>query len=53
MLIRCSFDEIENKLNYYRGKDCIDKLCKNLKEIATETINREKKRNGTINPWRK
>ena len=50
MLIRCSFDEIENKLNYYRGKDCIDKLCKNLKEIATETINREKKRNGTINP---
>ena len=28
MFIRCSFDKIENKLNYYRGKDCIEKLCK-------------------------
>ena len=40
----------ENKLDYYRGKDCIEKLCKKLKESATEIINREKKRNGTINP---
>ena len=24
----CSFDEKENKLDYYRGKDCIEKLCK-------------------------
>ena len=23
---KCSFDEKENKLNYYRGRDCIDKL---------------------------
>ena len=48
---RCSFDKKENKLNYYRGKDCIEKLCKKLKESATEIINREKKkRNDTINP---
>ena len=40
---RCSFDKKENKLNYYRGKDCIEKLCKKLKESATEIINREKK----------
>ena len=33
----------ENKLDYYRGKDCIEKLCKKLKESATEIINREKK----------
>ena len=28
MFISCSFDKKENKLNYYRGKDCIEKLCK-------------------------
>ena len=50
MFIRCSFDEKENKLNYYRGNDCIEKLCTKLKESATEIINHEKNRNGTINP---
>ena len=49
MFIRCSFDE-KKKLNYYRGKDCIEKLCKKLKECAVEIIKCEKKRNGTINP---
>ena len=28
----CSFDESKNKLNYYRGKDCMKKFCKDLKE---------------------
>ena len=36
---RCSFDKKENKLNYYRGKDCIEKLCKKLKERAKKIIN--------------
>ena len=49
MLTRCSFDEKENKLDYYRGKDCIEKLCKKLKERAMKIINHEKKRNDTIN----
>ena len=31
MFTRCSFDEKENKLHYYRGKDNIEKLCKRLK----------------------
>ena len=31
----CSFDESKNKLNYYRGKDCTKKFCKDLKEHAT------------------
>ena len=30
MFTRCSFDEKENKRNYFRGKDCIEKLCKKL-----------------------
>ena len=48
MFIRCSFRKKENKLDYYRGKDCIDKLCKKIKESANEIINRKKKRNDTI-----
>ena len=29
MFTRCTFDKKENKLSFYRGKDCIEKLCKN------------------------
>ena len=44
MFIRCSFDKQENKFNYYRGKDCIEKSCKKLKESAMEIINLKKKK---------
>ena len=40
----CSFDESKNKLNYYRGKDCMKKFRKDLKEHATRIINNEKKK---------
>ena len=40
----CSFDESKNKLNYYRGKDCMKKFCKDLKEHGTRIINHEKKK---------
>ena len=43
MFTSCSFDEKENKLNYYRGKDCIEKLCKKLKEHAMKIIDYEEK----------
>ena len=43
MFTSCSFDEKENKINYYRGKDYIEKLCKKLKERAMKIINYEKK----------
>ena len=43
MFTKCSFDEKENKLNYYRGKDCIEKLCKKLKQRAMKIIIYEKK----------
>ena len=33
----------KKKLNYYRGKDCIEKLCKKLKKRAMKIINYEKK----------
>ena len=40
----CSFDESKNKLNYYRGDDCMKKFCKDLKEHSMKIINYEKKR---------
>ena len=43
MFTRCLFDEKENKLNYYRRKDCIEKLCKKLKRRAMKIINYEEK----------
>ena len=39
----CSFDKLKNKLNYYRGEDCMKKFCKDLREHATKIINYEKK----------
>ena len=48
MFIKSSFDNKENKLYYYRGKDCIEKLCTNLKKSAMEIINCEKERNGIL-----
>ena len=44
MLTRCSLDEEENKLHYYRGKHCIEKLCKKLKERVMRLINYKKKK---------
>ena len=40
----CSFDESKNKLNYYRGKDCMKKFSKGLRTHATKIINYEKKK---------
>ena len=39
----CSFDDTKNKHYFYRGKDCIEKFCKDLKELGTEIINFKKK----------
>ena len=43
MFTRCSFDKRENKINYYRAKDCIEKLCKKLKESTMEIIGPKEK----------
>ena len=39
----CSFDESKNKLNYYRGDDCMKKCCRDLRTHATKITNYEKK----------
>ena len=44
MFTKCSFDEKENNLDYCRKKDCIEKLCKKLKERTMKTIDYEKKK---------
>ena len=38
-----SFNVKENKHCFYRGKDCIKKFCKELKEICTRIVNYEQK----------
>ena len=40
----CSFDKSKNKLNYYRGKDCMKKFSEDLREHVRKIINYEKKK---------
>ena len=44
LFTHCLFDKRKNKLDYYRGKDCMKKFCKDLREHATKIINYEKKK---------
>ena len=39
----CSYDDTRNRRYFYWGKDCIEKFCKDLKELRTEILNSEKK----------
>ena len=43
LFTHCSFDETKNKLDYYRGDDCMKKFSKDVREHATKIINYEKK----------
>ena len=43
LFTHCSFDATKNRLEFYRGKDCMKMFCKDLKEHATKIINYEKK----------
>ena len=45
MFTNCSFDETKNKLDYYRGKDCMEKFCKDWRQHTMRMFNYEKKRN--------
>ena len=40
--MHCSFDATKNKLNYYRGKNCMKNFCIDLRKHATKIINSEK-----------
>ena len=39
----CSFDASKKELGYYRGKHCMEKFCKGLRENPIKIINYEKK----------
>ena len=39
----CSFDTTKNKLDYYRGRNCIKNFCLDLREHVTKISNYEKK----------
>ena len=43
-----SFDSKQSNHSFYRGRDCIEKLSKDLKELVTKIINYEEK-NGIFN----
>ena len=43
LFTHCSFDTTKNKLDYYRGKNCMKNVCLDLREHATKIINYEKK----------
>ena len=43
LFTHCSFDRTKNKLDYYRGKNCMKNFCLDLREYATKIINYEKK----------
>ena len=43
LFTHCSFNKAENKIDYYRGEDCMEKFCMDLREHATKIINYEKK----------
>ena len=40
----CSFDKSKNKLNFYRGEDCMKKFSKDLREHTSKIINYEKEK---------
>ena len=39
----CSFDKSKNKWGYYRGKDCMEIFCKDLRNQAMKIVNYENK----------
>ena len=43
MTMKCSFDATKNKYDYYRKRDCIKKLCKNLRDCTMKINNYEEK----------
>ena len=44
LLTNYSIDETKNKLDCYRGKDCVERFCKVLRDHAMNIINYEKKK---------
>ena len=43
LFTHCSFEATKNKLDSYRGKNCLKKFCLDLREDAAKIINYENK----------
>ena len=43
MFISSSFDATKNKLDCYKGEDCMEMFCKDLREHTMKIIDYEKK----------
>ena len=41
LITNCSFDSTKNKFDCYKGKDCMERFCKDLRELAMKIINYE------------
>ena len=41
LFTNCSFESTENKLDCYKGKNCMERFCKDLREHAVKIINHE------------
>ena len=39
----CSFDKSQNKLNHYRGEDCMRRFCKDLRDHPTRIVDYNRK----------
>ena len=44
LFTHCLFDTTKNKLDFYRGKNCMKNFCLDLREHTTKIINYEKKK---------
>ena len=44
LFTHCSFHKTKNKLDYYRGKDCMKTFCKDLRKHTAKITNHEKKK---------
>ena len=43
LFTNCSFNATKNKTDCYRGKDCMERFCKDLRDHAMKIINYEEK----------
>ena len=43
LFTNCSFGVAKNKVDCYRGKDCMEKFCKDFRELAMRVVKYEKK----------
>ena len=48
----CLFDNKKNRRYFYKRKDCIERFCKDLKELVTEIINFEEKEMIQLGPMK-